>query len=137
MRKYILLLLSLSLFLHCSKDDAVPASPQILGEWKLVSARIANLITVQTVDYSDQNIIYDFRANGVLWVSQDNMGYAQGTYEYVFEEDYLSGSPSPGENKGWLVKVNNIRKWIYQRVDGKMLLRTSYIDGPDLTFEKN
>ncbi len=137
MKKYILLLISLFLFSNCSIDDTPPMDSVIKGQWKLVSARVIDFVTNPTIDYSDRNIIYDFQADGTLIVTGgNNVGYTDGTYSYVFGLDYLSNAPIPNQNMMPLIQVNNLQKWVYQMVDGQMILRTSYIDGPDLTFER-
>lgn len=137
MKKYILFLCTLSLFSNCSKEDTVPMDTQIIGAWKLVSAKIIVVNSSYTVDYSDQNIIYDFQPDGILFVSEDNEVHEHGTHEYIFEEGYLGSSSNSSGNTIPFVTINMYRKYFYQRIDGKMILRNSYLDGPDLTFERN
>lgn len=138
MKKFIFFILTIVIFSRCSNDDNTPIDTPILGEWKLVAARIINFSTNPLIDYSNENIVYNFQANGILSVTGgNNPSYPDGDYVYEFMVDYLSGGPSPGESMIPLVKINNSRKWTYRMEDGKMTLGSSYIDGPDLFFERN
>jgi hypothetical protein len=135
MKKNLILILAIITLSSCSKDDN-PSTKQIVGEWKLMEARILNFSTNPTIDYSNENIIYNFQSNGKLLVTgSQNIGYPNGEYEYLFGNDYLSGAPSSGESKILLVKINN-SKWTYNLTNGKMILGQSYVDGPDLYFER-
>ena len=113
----------------------VDISNQIIGNWKLIEAKYPGLkggdSSEFSINYTKENIIYNFKPNGDLIVSGgDNAGYASGKYEYFFGEDYLGGVNSP---KVLLVKINN-SKWSYKLTNGKMILGQSYFDGPDLIF---
>jgi hypothetical protein len=135
MKKNLILILAIITLSSCSKDDN-PSTKQIVGEWKLMEARILNFSTNPTIDYSNENIIYNFQSNGKLLVTgSQNIGDPNGEYEYLFGNDYLSGAPSSGESKILLVKINN-SKWTYNLTNGKMILGQSYVDGPDLYFER-
>ena len=136
MKKFILLLLTIGLFSNCSNDDDNQTNSEIVGEWKLTKAIFISQ-TVEEIDYTDQNIVYNFHSNGVLSVSGGaNAGYPIGEYEYIFGEDYLTGSPNPGEPMIVLVKIGNA-KWTYDFTNGQMKIGQSYVDGPDLVFERN
>lgn len=137
MKNLIIILLTFGSFLSCSNHDDNPSNSEILGEWKLIEARIINFENNPLIDYSKENIIYNFKANRVLSVTGgNNVGYPNGEYDYIFEKDYLGGAPSPGEEKILLVKVNNNTKWTYTLTYGRMTLGNSYVDGPDLIFER-
>jgi len=127
------------LVFSCSNDDEI--NYQITGKWKLTEAKFYGLeggnSSEGTIDYRNENIIYNFQSNGILIVSGgENAGYTNGEYEYIFGEDYLSGAPSPGEEMILLVKINNSTKWTYNMTNGQMTLGDSYVDGPNLVFEK-
>jgi len=62
-------------------------------------------------------------------------GYPIGTYNYIFEEDYLSNSANPNEPMLWLVTIDGL-KWIHQSQNDLMVIGQSYIDGSDLCFQK-
>lgn len=132
MKNSILFSVLVFLLISCTKNDNEISNP-IIGEWKLIKSEqndMSNNITV--TDYSTQNIIYSFDSNSNLNI---NSGDNAGNYKYEFKKDYLSGVPSDGETKMFLVVINTI-KWTYNQSDGKMQLGISYIDGPDLYFEK-
>ena len=132
MKKIMALILIGFLFSSCSNTDDI--SDQIVGNWKLIEAKFYEFAGESSIDYSDENIIYNFQTNGTLIVSGgENAGYINGEYEYFFGEDYLGGLPEG--NKILLVKINN-SKWTYNLINGKMTLGQSYVDGPNLIFEK-
>lgn len=134
--KNIILILSIGIFTSCSNDNDSTTINEIKGEWKLVEARIIGFSTNDTIDYSNENIIYNFQTNQILTVTGgDNVGYPNGDYEYFFGKDYLGGSSSPGEEMILLVKINS-SKWTYSMTNGQMILGSSYIDGPNLIFER-
>ena len=135
MRKILTLLLIGFLTLGCSNDDDI--SNQIIGNWKLIEAKFYGLeggsSSEGSINYSDENIIYNFKSSGDLIVSGgNNAGYENGEYEYFFGEDHLGGSNDP---KVLLVKINS-SKWTYDLTNGKMTLGKSYVDGPNLIFER-
>ena len=137
MKKISILTLIGLLTLSCSNDDNSTAP--IIGEWKLTTAEYYGLNSneeyeLYTVDYSDKNIVYDFQTSGILIVSgEQNIGHENGEYEYHFGEGHLDGDDSGPETL--LVKIND-SKWTYSLTYGKMRLGKSYVDGPDLIFER-
>ncbi|TXK77095.1 hypothetical protein [Mesonia sp. K4-1] len=136
MKKILILLFTIATISSCSNDDD-SSTTQIIGEWKLMEAKFYGLeggdSSEGSIDYSDQNIIYDFQANGTLTVAGgENAGYPNGTYEYFFGEDHLIGTDGP---ETLIVKVNE-SKWAYDLTNEKMTLGNSYVDGPDLVFER-
>jgi hypothetical protein len=136
MKKIITLVLIVFTLSNCSNDDDNSPNPEIVGEWKLIQAKIINSETNTTVDYSAENIIYNFQENGTLSViGGQNFGYPTGEYDYVFGEDYL-GSENSGGQMILLVKIG-ITKWTYKLENGQMTIGSSYVDGPDLIFERD
>lgn len=133
MKKLIPILVFIFIITSCSKNDNEISTP-IVGEWKLIKSEqydeASNKLIVK--DYSSQNIIYKFDSNSNLNI---NSGNNAGNYKYEFKEDYLSGFPSNGETK-MLIVILYSTKWIYNLNNGKMKLGNSYVDGPDLYFEK-
>ena len=133
MKKLIPILVFIFIITSCSKNDNEISTP-IVGEWKLIKSEqydeASNKLSVK--DYSSQNIIYKFDSNSNLNI---NSGNNAGNYKYEFKEDYLSGFPSNGETK-MLIVILYSTKWIYNLNNGKMKLGNSYVDGPDLYFEK-
>lgn len=136
--KIISLLLLIVICSSCNNNDD-EVSNQIIGNWKLIEAKLPGLkggdSAERLIDYTNENIIYNFKPNGVLIVSGESnieYGYNNGKYEYFFGEDHLGGNNTP---KVLLVKINN-SKWTYNLTNGKMTLGQSYFDGADLIFEK-
>lgn len=112
-------------------DNNINAN-QIIGEWKLTKSSSYLFVN----DYSNENIIYNFLEDGELIVSGGGNigGYPNGTYNYVFELDYLSNSESPNEPMIWLVKIDGL-KWTYNSKNNLMVIGQSYVDGADMCFE--
>lgn len=136
MKKVLTIILIGFLISSCSNDDDI--SNQIVGNWKLTEAKFYGLVGGSSpegsIDYSDKNIIYNFKSNGKLIVSGgDNAGYTDGEYDYFFGEDYLTGNNDPP--KILLVKIDG-SKMTYTYKNGKMTLGLSYVDGPDLIFKR-
>jgi hypothetical protein len=133
MNKIIMLLLGLTTFLSCTYNDD-SSTDQIIGEWKLIRTTCCFFEGGKTTDYANENIIYNFRPNGMLLVTGgQNVEYPNGEYNYFFGKDYLGGGTS--EPKTLLVKINS-NKWTYNFSEGIMTLGMSYVDGPDLHFER-
>lgn len=135
MKKLTTLFVLLLLFINCSKNDEETLIP-VIGDWKLIKVEQndgSNNISI--TDYSNQNIIYKFETNSNLNINANNLAYNSGNYNYEYKNDYLSGFPSSEEKKTLLIVVNK-QKWTLQLINGKMKLGQSYVDGPDLYFEK-
>ena|SRR5690606_2095272 len=136
MKKILILIMTIATILSCANDDD-SSNNQIIGEWKLIEAKFYGLeggsSSEGSIDYSNENIIYKFQSNGVLTVyGGENAGYSNGEYEYFFGEDHLGGMNDP---EILLVKINQ-SKWTYDLTNGKMTLGQSYVDGPNLVFER-
>lgn len=131
MKKLLILILAMATFSSCSNDDDI--SDQITGKWKLLEVRSYGFGGKTSIDYSDENIIYNFQSNGILVITGgENVDYWNGEYDYFFGEDHLGGDSDP---KVLLVKIDG-SKWTYNLTKGKMTLGQSYVDGPDLVFER-
>ena len=114
--------------LGCTDSDDT-LSP-VLGQWKLTFVEQNNIGGVGlNIDYSADNVIYTFGPDGIVTVSSDNAIHTAGTHTYLYEYNYLSGNPSPGENQMYVMQINNTR-WIYGLNGNTMTLDNSYVDGP-------
>ena len=139
MKKLFILIISIATFSSCSNDDT--STNEIVGEWQLIKAETYGVnsngdMELFTTDYSQDNIIYNFSSSNELSVSGgDDFNYPDGTYDYIFGEDYLSGAPSEGESKTLLVKIYD-SKWTYELENGIMILGRSYVDGSNLYFRR-
>jgi len=135
MKRILIILLTITSLASCSKSDDSVKNDQIFGEWKLNRADLHGFQGTKTFDYSNDNIIYNFRSNGILKVTGgENLGYPSGEYNYYFGKDYL-GDDTNG-SKTLLVNIES-SKWIYNFIDGEMVLVQSYNDGPNLIFKRN
>lgn len=133
MKKLLILIVTIMTISSYSNGDN-SSNNQIIGEWKLIEIQIFNFGGQNSIDYSNENIIYDFQPNGVLRVTGgQNIGYSSGEYDYFFGEDYLGGGTT--DPKILLVKIND-SKWTYNLTNRKMTLGQSYVDGNDLIFER-
>lgn len=137
MKKVYILLLTLATLSSCSNDDDNSQTSEIVAQWKLVEAKLSGFeggnSSNGSIDYSNQNIIYNFTANGTLIVTgEEHIGYSNGEYQYFFGEDHLGTSSDP---QILLVKINQL-KWTYDFTNERMTLGQSYVDGSDLVFEK-
>ncbi|MBC8754619.1 hypothetical protein H2O64_08030 [Kordia sp. YSTF-M3] len=157
MKKLVLVLLMLTTFVSCTSDDnsvtpdeetveqttepitppTEPVEPAqenlMLGEWKLVyiyTPFSANQIT----DYSMQNITYEFRDDGFVVVSADNLIHDTGEYPYTFTLESLGGTPN-NEPLSLITTIEGNRFLYQERSDGLTRLSLSYIDGQDLFLE--
>lgn len=131
MKKIIPVILLILLIFSCSKEEN--NTDQIVGNWKLIEAKTYGFQGLNTLNYSDDTINYNFQTNGTLIVTGgENVGYPIGEYDYFFGEDHLGGTNDP---KIILVKINDT-KWTYNLANEKMKLGLSYVDGPDLVFER-
>ncbi|WP_304344246.1 hypothetical protein [Chryseobacterium koreense] len=139
MKYAFLFFLAFTFLISCRKEDETPTN-KIAGEYKLVQTKSIFTTTGEPiiVDYSQQNIIYNFSKNNVLTVSgSDNYGYNPGTYPYEFKHDYLSGTPlTDAEIKIDFVLIGGGSKMLFSSSGNQMKLISSYVDGTDLIFEK-
>lgn len=136
MKKIILLLLVGFLLVNCSDNDEDTNSivTPVEGTWKLMEARFYGLeggsSSEDSIDYSDQNIIYSFNSDGTLEVSGgDNAGYTNGIYNYEYGENQLGFVNTP------IVAVQE-SVWYFSYENDEMILSKVHVDGPELVFNK-
>lgn len=97
-----LLLLSLLFGISCSDNDSecmvkneiadlkCPVSPicgkkdDIVGKWKLVKAQSKRPIEPSKIDYSCEEIIYEFRTDKILVISSNIDRHFDGEHEYWY-----------------------------------------------------
>lgn len=138
------ILIILFMIIACKKDDNMEenlrcpiealdgANDNVVGKWKLAKAKVV-FQNPRTEDYSCDEIIYDFRADGILVISggasSDSIGYPEGQYTYAFTADKLfewveeSYTLSIDETK-IASGINN----------NQLILNSSPLDGPILYF---
>ena len=134
MKKIILLIFTIGILSSCLNDDKNSTNNEIIGKWKLIEVQIFGFGGQSSTDYSNENIVYEFQSNGILKVTGgQDVSHPDGEYNYFFGEDYLGGGTT--DPKILLVKINE-SKWTYNLTNGKMTIGKSYVDGPDLIFER-
>ena len=111
---------------------------QILGEWKLTRGRNVWPVYLST-DFSNDNIIYNFKPDGILVISgvgteEPPHTYSDGEYSYVFEH------VDSWDETVWKLTINSQSwnaVWTYISQNDLMVLSQSYIDGSELCFIRN
>jgi hypothetical protein len=123
--KIFLLLLPISLLFFSCSDEKGEAS--LLGQWKLVREESVGWRNYEH-DYSDQNIIYDFKSNGALIIREREGQVKQ--LNYFFEDKILLNDP--------VRSFLNIEgaNWSYSFSKRQLILSQAYVDGPILTFDR-
>lgn len=98
----------------------------ISGEWRLVKVETFN----GHIDFSNENIIYNFQQNDVLKVNGAiNPSLQNGEYNYEYKIDYLNASPTSTDPKIPIVKISNlIYAVVYYPTSGTLVLDRSYVD---------
>jgi len=80
MKKFLLLMATIALFCSCHKNNVPTEEFQepYLGMWKLMELSFYDFLHFQLtgehypiLDYSNHNVIYEFKENGILVVSGD------------------------------------------------------------------
>jgi hypothetical protein len=135
MKRLTLASLTWLILLNCSDHELKPnpsaQSTPVVGVWKLIQLQPGWMYPLK--DYSNNNILFDFRSNGQLIITgAPNDVYPNGKYSYFFGEDYLLSSSDP---KVLMVEFGT-SKWTYDLTNGKMTLGQSYHDGPDFLFAR-
>ncbi len=132
MRRFFYGFIVCILFFGCNNDDSISNHSLLEGEWQLIRVDFLNVNEWESVDYSDDTIIFTFQSNGILAVEGNgNTDFPDNEYSYWFGEDYLGGTPE-GEPL-LLVKIDE-EKWTYQYQYGEMILGQIYIDGTNRVF---
>lgn len=133
------LVLCFCAFVGCAEEDAEPelgracpvdavegSEDGIVGKWKMVWMRRG--FSIDTVDFSCDNVIYHFRPDGILEVSSDveGIGYVAGDYNYeLIWDPYNSGATT---FRG--VKIDDFLRWACYIETTTMTLDITPLDGP-------
>jgi hypothetical protein len=126
--KITAILLILAGSFSCGKDDE---NSSIIGKWKLMKAEIPYSERQPSYDYSQRNIIYEFKANGNLIVfgKTNNINHYLGHEQGVFEFSYINDSD---ESR---MKIDNTTWW-YVLSAKELILSLAPLDGQILYFVK-
>ncbi len=111
--------------LRCHVDAVIGPEDDVVGKWKLVWERGA-FLNRDTVDYSCNNVIFQFRPDGILEVSGDveEDGPPVGDYNYE-----LTLSPLYEHMGGYTLKIANT-SWVCYIETKSMTLDIRPLDGP-------
>ena len=136
--KFLLIILSTVMFTSCNKDKRDNPAKAIIGEWQLLSVyQPLGIVQNSPHDVSDLGIIYTFGKNNVLEVvNEDGVVYPSGSYTYQVEKGHLGWVDDDSQVPKLDFVIIENTKWVYQRDGKKMILSNTYVDGPELTFEK-
>jgi len=131
MKKTLIIILGLFLLSNCSNKEHLQDN-QIIGKWKLIEVQYLGIDGLSSKDYSSENIIYNFKSNGILEVTGgENIGYSTGEYDYIFGEGNLGGDNV--DPKVLLLQIDG-SKWTFDLNNEKLKIGQSYVDGADLIF---
>lgn len=116
--------------LKCPVSAIKGANNKIIGKWKLVKWSLPFSPNSNEIDYSCNEVIYEFGSNGILNVTsdlQERQGYANGSYTFEFKMS---------NNKPQLT-INGLvfgDGYILTLSSTKMIWNNSPVDGPIYTF---
>lgn len=119
----------LTTILDCPVVPVAGADDDITGKWKLVMGRTV-FYEPHAEDYSCNDIVYHFQADGRLTVSaniEDAMGVSSGQYEYELKRQPLFEN----FNRDYTLTIGN-EKDACSIFEGSMILDNSPLDGPVL-----
>lgn len=103
----------------------------VVGKWKQVKGKTV-FDKSQIVDYSCNNIIYNFKSDGSLSINSDidnPIGYNSGEYIYEFSQHSLYENI----DENYTLKIDN-SNWACSISGSNMVLNNAPLDGPILYF---
>jgi hypothetical protein len=113
----------------CNIDSIIGDKNNIIGRWRLLNnSNIFGPTPTTFIDYSCENIIFEFRESDTLKI-ENNLNkfpiYSSGLYNY----SYTLGDST----KFAIVAINNF-KWICIPSESKLVLDASMLDGGKLNL---
>ncbi|NLO71432.1 MAG: hypothetical protein GX102_10960 [Porphyromonadaceae bacterium] len=126
--KNLFLTLFVLVLVSCTNN---PPSLEVQGKWKLV--KVENTFALQSTDYSSENIIFDFSSSTVTVSGNTSANFyiADGEYPYT-----LSMENSLSTTFQTMTLTLKGEQYVYKRENNKMSLSLGYIDGDNLSFER-
>lgn len=127
MRNLILVLLAV-VFIACNNNSP---TLEVQGKWKLI--KVENEFSQQSIDFSSQNIIFNF-GSSVVTISGNNSNafyMDNGSYPYSLQ---MQNSLSTTFQS--MTLTLNGTQYLYKKTDNEMTLDNGYVDGDKLTFSK-
>ncbi|MGV3763415.1 hypothetical protein [Parapedobacter sp.] len=115
---------------RCKVVAKIGQDNDIVGKWKMVKGQTA-FHEQKIIDFSCDNIIYDFQTDGTLSISSDTenlISLASGKYKYE-----LLFEPLEASNEEFMLRINGLVMGSEISTDA-MTINQSYHDGPILHF---
>ena len=116
-------------------DFAHDKIASIVGNWKLLKERIPFTSTGPiTRDYSQDSIVYEFKQDGTLIVSENAKNYGlheSGKYSFIKDEWGMGLGDYP-----WGLKINQGQTNWYRISSEELIIDGSPLDGSTLYFVK-
>lgn len=144
----ILSLIIMLSFFSCKKDEldindlqcpvtAIQGEKNdIIGKWKLVKQK--NAWGLPTIDYSCQNIIYEFKSDGNLLVTsgdgKNDLSIPLGSHEFELISTPLPNDPLKEVQSLSIIGDSMSSSWPCEISANEMTLSQAWLDGPNLTF---
>lgn len=103
----------------------------VVGKWKQIKGETV-FYQSQIVDYSFNNIVYNFKSDGTLSINSDidnPIGYNTGEYVYEFSQHSLYGNI----DEKYTLKIDK-KNWACSITGSNLVLNNAYLDGPILYF---
>jgi hypothetical protein len=135
--KQLLLLITFSSMIFGCAEEKEPNRPEVVGEivgqWKLIYVHQRSWDSY-IADVSANNIVYNFRSNGILDVNAETVLLEKGQHDYSFEEETLIIDGQSFETQ--VVTIKN-RRWLCSFSNGEMSISELDNDGGTLTFVRH
>jgi len=108
--------------LRCQVEGVAGEEDDVVGKWRLIWERKG--FSLDTVDYSCNNIIYHFKPEGKLEVS--NNSHVEGEYNYEFIWDPFNSGAATFTG----IKIGDYQRWACMIDKTNMTLDLTPLDGP-------
>ena len=118
----------------CIFDFDHDENASIIGEWKLEKIKVNTRLGISCTDCSPYNIVYEFKQNGVLIVSENTKNYGwheSGEYSFIKDEWSMGHDGYP-----WGLNINKGSTNWYILSSKKLIIDYSPGDGATYYFVK-
>jgi len=118
----------------CIFDFAHDKAASIIGKWKLEKIRVLSRLGISCMDCSSYNIVYEFKQDGSLIVSENTENYGwheSGEYSFIKDEWNMGHNGYP-----WGLNINKGPTNWYVLSSKKLIIDYSPGDGTTYYFVK-
>jgi len=123
-------------FTSCKEKEENGSIDDIIGTWKLMEVILPFTPTGPfSYDYSQYNVVYDFKSDTTLIVSENianidvhGYGHESGKHYYTTIKD---------ESGCYVLKIDNNHNYWYRVSSNKLIFDNSPLDGPKYYFVKH